>query len=156
MHMMFRVTTAAVVTAAALVSFSVSSWAADISVQNVWARASAGAVKNGAAFLTIQNTGASDDAVVSASTTVCDHAELHTHIKDGTVMRMRQVENIPVPAGQTVMLKPGGLHVMLMGLSHPLKEGETFPLTLTFEKAGSIETTATVQGPGAMGMHMAQ
>jgi copper(I)-binding protein len=82
---------------------------------------------------------------------VSDVAELHTHIKDGEVMRMRQVEDIPVKAGETVVLQPGGLHVMFMGLHEGLKEGQTFPLTLTFEKAGPVETTVTVGAAGAMG-----
>jgi copper(I)-binding protein len=131
--------------------FASPSWAGDITVSNGWTRASAGMARAGAAFLTITNSGSSDDRVLSASApSVTDVAELHTHIKEGDVMRMRRVEDIPVKAGETVTLQPGGLHVMFMGLKDSLKEGQTFPLTLTFEKAGPIETTITVGTVGAM------
>lgn len=69
----------------------------------------------------------------------------------GGVMKMRQVDGIDVPAGQMVTLKPGGYHIMLTGLTQPLKEGQTFPLTLTFAKAGSQDVVVTVQQVGAMG-----
>jgi copper(I)-binding protein len=140
----------AALTGAALFSSS-TAWAGDITVTDAWARASAGMARAGAAFLTITNSGSSDDRVIAAQAPVSDVAELHTHIKDGEVMRMRQVEDIPVKAGETVVLQPGGLHVMFMGLHEGLKEGQTFPLTLTFEKAGSVETTVTVGAAGAMG-----
>src|SRR5690606_10830983 len=85
------------------------------------------------------------------SSPVAETAELHTHIKDGEVMRMRPVEAIEVPAGGSVTLKPGGDHVMLMSLRAPLKEGETFPLTLIFEHRGSREVDVTVKSVGATG-----
>lgn len=139
-------------TLAAMVLGTAPAWAGDITVSNAWARASAGMARAGAAFLTITNNGSTEDRVISAQSPVSDRAELHTHIKDGDVMRMRQVEDIPVHAGQTVTLQPGGLHVMFMGLHDGFKEGESFPLTLTFEKAGPVETTVTILGAGAMGM----
>lgn len=132
--------------------------AADITVSHPWARASAMVAKAGAGFLTIQNTGASDDTLLSAQapTSVSAVTELHTHIKEGDVMKMRKVDSIPVPAGQTVTLQPGGLHVMLIDLAHPLTEGESFPLTLTFEKAGTVEVTMSVKGMGTMAPEMHQ
>jgi periplasmic copper chaperone A len=69
----------------------------------------------------------------------------------GMVMQMRPVAGIDIPAGQPVSLKPGGEHIMLLGLAQPLHEGQTFPLTLTFEKAGSRAVTVTVKKPGAAG-----
>lgn len=122
----------------------------DIAVQGAFARATPGAAKNGGAFMTITNKGKDADRLVAASSGVAKIAELHTHIKDGDVMKMRPVGQIDVPAGQTVTLQPGGLHVMLMELGQPLKEGGTFPLTLKFEKAGEVEVTVDVQGVGAM------
>lgn len=142
--------TMAALTGVALFSTS-SAWAGEMSVTDAWARASAGMARAGAAFVTITNSGSSDDRVIAAQAPVSDVAELHTHIKEGDVMRMRPVEDIPVKAGETVVLKPGGLHVMFMGLHEGLKEGQTFPLTLTFEKAGAVETTVTVGAAGAMG-----
>lgn len=75
--------------------------------------------------------------------------QLHTHIKDGEVMRMRQVEAIDVPAHGEVALKPGSYHVMFMKLKAPLKKGEKFPLELTFEKAGKVTIEMPVAGVGA-------
>jgi copper(I)-binding protein len=72
--------------------------------------------------------------------------DLHTHVRDGDVMRMREVPAIDIPAGQTVTLRPGGLHLMFMGLTRPLVEGESFPVTLTFEKAGSVTLDMAVTG----------
>jgi hypothetical protein len=123
----------------------------DITVEGPWARASAGPARAGAAFMTLNNAGAVDDKLIAASTDVSNKAELHTHIRDGEIMRMRPVDGIDVPAGGVANLQPGGLHVMLMGLKQPLKEGEAFPLTLTFEKAGEVTVEVMVMKAGAMG-----
>jgi copper(I)-binding protein len=124
----------------------------DLAVQGAFARATPGAARNGGAFMTIVNKGGQADTLIAASAPVAPTAELHTHIKDGDVMKMRAVEAIEVPAGGTVKLEPGGLHVMFMGLNAPLKEGQTFPLKLKFAKAGEVEVTVDVKGVGAMGM----
>lgn len=139
-----------VISAAAL-TLSLASAAQAVEITDAWARASAGMARAGAAFMTITNPGDTDDRVVSASAPISAVAELHTHIMDGDVMRMRQVPDIAVPAGETVTLQPGGLHVMFMKLDKPLEEGTTFPVTLTFEKAGEKTVTVTVKGAGAMG-----
>ncbi len=123
----------------------------DITVEAPWARASAGKAKAGAAFMTLNNAGATDDKLIKASADVSKKAELHTHIREGDIMRMRRVEAIDVPAGGVATLEPGGDHVMLMGLREPLKEGETFPLTLTFENAGEVTVEVMVMKAGAMG-----
>jgi copper(I)-binding protein len=117
----------------------------DIKIVHPWARASAGVANAGGAFFTIVNKGASDK-LLKASADVSNTVELHTHIKDGEVMRMRQVQDIDVAGGTETKLAPGGLHVMLIGLKAPLKEGATFPMTLTFEKAGSVTVEVQVQG----------
>jgi copper(I)-binding protein len=120
-----------------------------VQVEHPWARPSAG--QTGAVYMTIANTGPIDDRLVSAATPVADQAQLHTEINDKGIMKMRPVSAIDVkPRGQT-MLKPGGLHVMLVGLKQPLKVGESFPLTLTFEKAGKLDITVTVEKAAAMG-----
>ena len=124
--------------------------AADISVQDPFARASAGMAQAGAAFMTLKNTSAVNDQLVAASTPVSATAELHNHIKEGDVVRMRQVPSIEVPAGGSVALQPGGLHVMLLGLKQPLREGETFPLTLTFAHAGAVTVEVPVKSAGEM------
>lgn len=121
-----------------------------VAAEKAWARASAGKAANGGAFMTILNGGKEGDRLIAASADVSRKVELHTHINENGVMRMRQVDGIDVPAGKGVMLQPGSYHVMFMGLKNPLKEGEKFPLTLTFEKAGKQTVEVTVMGVGAM------
>lgn len=118
-------------------------------VGHPWARASAGAAPTGAAYLTIENRGAVADRLLAVETQASRRAELHTHLEENGVMKMREVEGgIELPAGATVALAPGGLHVMLMGLAAPLEEGARFPLTLVFEKAGRLEVEIAVEPMG--------
>lgn len=121
-----------------------------VQVANPWARASAGMTGAGAVYMTLSNPGAAADSLVAASSPIAATAELHTHIAEGDVMRMRPVDSIEVPAGETVELRPGGLHVMLMNLEAPLTRDETFPLTLSFATAGDVTVDVTVLAPGAM------
>jgi copper(I)-binding protein len=121
-----------------------------ITIGHPWARA-AGANANGAAFMTLRNAGQQPDRLLSATTPIARTVELHTHIRDGEVMRMRPVADIPLPAGQTVHLRPGGLHVMLIGLTEPLRQGATVPLTLRFERAGEVTVQLEIQAAGARG-----
>jgi len=122
-----------------------------IEVSLPWARATAPRMQAGAAFVTLYNTGSEDDRLIAAAAPVADVVELHTHLMDGDIMRMRPVDDIPLPAGETVRLKPGGLHIMMIGLTERLVEGTDFPLTLTFEKAGRLEITVPVEAIGAPG-----
>ena len=125
-----------------------------LTVEAAWARASAGAARAGAAYLRIANAGAEDDRLVGVSAPVAERVELHTHSMSDGVMRMRKVHAIPVPGGKSAELKPGGHHVMLIGLRAPLKEGETFPLTLIFDKAGTITVIVAVGSIAARGPRM--
>ncbi len=129
---------------------AVEARAADIMVSDAWARASAGMAKAGAAYMTVHNKGGAD-RLVGATADVGMKAELHTHIHDGGVMKMRRVEAVDIPADGMAVLEPGGDHVMFMGLKAPLKEGAMFPLTLTFEKAGDVTVQVHVGSAGAMG-----
>lgn len=122
-----------------------------LTVTDAWARATPGTSKVGAAYLAVSADGQSADKLVGVATPVAERAEIHTHIEDNGVMQMRQLESLDIAAGGTRKLAPGGDHIMLMGLKAPLSEGETFPLTLTFEKAGALVVTVTVTGVGAMG-----
>lgn len=124
---------------------------AGVKVTKPWARASAKMARAGAAYMTLENTAEMPDKLLSASTPVAAKAELHTHLKDGAVMRMREVQSIEVGPKATVRLQPGGLHVMLMNLKNPLEKGTNFPLTLVFEKAGAVTVDVTVEAAGAMG-----
>lgn len=122
----------------------------DIAVLEAWARATP--VKTGGAYLTLRNDGDAADRLVDASADIAEMAHLHQTIKENGVEKMRGVEGIDLPPHATVKLAPGGYHVMLMGLSKPLKAGERFPLKLTFEKAGTGTVTVSVKAAGASGM----
>lgn len=122
----------------------------DLRIEQPWARASIGQAKTGAAYLTLNNGGEAVDRLLSVATPAAKRAGLHTHLMDAGVMKMRPVEAIEVAPGAPTVLRPGGLHVMLMGLAAPLMEGESFPLTLTFEQAGAVEVEVRIQGIGAM------
>lgn len=153
-----RVTSAMFATFAFLTAASIGANAheatkAGVTVAHPWARATPGGATNGAAYLEIKAAAGVTDRLISASSPVAGRVELHTHIMDGNVMRMRRVENIALKPGSSVVLQPHGDHVMLMGLNAPLKEGDLLKLTLTFEKAGPIEVEATVESIGAKGPH---
>jgi len=120
-----------------------------LEVANAWARATPGKAENGAAYLTIQSP--TPDRLVAVSSPVAKKAELHTMSMEGMVMKMRPLAGLDIPAGQPVTLKPGGEHIMLEGLDAPLREGQSFPLTLTFDKAGTRTVTVAIEKPGAAG-----
>ena len=120
-----------------------------LTVGDPWARASAGPAKAGAAYVTITNGGAETDRLIAAATPAAKRAAVHTHMMDRGVMKMRPVEAVEVDPGEPTVFMPGGLHIMLMGLKAPLVEGDTFPLTLTFERSGIVEVRVRVLGVGA-------
>jgi periplasmic copper chaperone A len=105
----------------------------------------------GAGFMTIRNTGSTPDRLVAARSPAAGVMELHTHIRDGDVMRMRPVPAIELPAGQEVRLAPGGLHLMLIGLTQSLEPGGRVPVTLVFERAGEVTIQLAVEAAGARG-----
>lgn len=130
-------------------AFSAPALAAGLEVEQPWARPTNAA--NGAAYMTITNPGDTADRLVSAASDVAGKVELHTHTIDSEgVARMRPVEAIDVPAKGSASLAPGGLHVMLIGLHGPLTEGQPFPLTLSFEKAGRMTIEVAVEKKAAM------
>lgn len=122
--------------------------AGDLLIQHPWARPSLGKAPNGAVFMRIVNRGAKLDRLLSVETTASATAELHTHLHENGVMRMRHVEAIEVPAGGSVTLEPAGYHVMLLGVTKPLRSGFGVPLTLTFAEAGRVEVTAVITQQG--------
>ena len=117
---------------------------------NVWARATPQGAKTGAAYMTLVNQGQTDDRLIGVATPVAGEAQIHSMSLENGVMMLRPVPGIDVKAGATAMLKPGDYHVMLMDLKQPLIEGSSFPITLTFEKAGKVQVTAKIAGIGAM------
>lgn len=125
--------------------------AGSIRIDHPWSRATAPTAPAAGGFMALTNTGTTPDRLVSAASDIAETTELHTHINEGGVMRMRPVEDIAIPPGETVALRPGGLHVMFIGLRQPLAEGSRFPLTLTFEQAGTVTVEVGVEAAGAMG-----
>lgn len=124
--------------------------AGNIHVEQAQARATVGNQANGAAFITMENQGAAEDALVSAAAPVAEKVEIHNMTMDGDVMRMRAVERIDLKAGEKIEMKPGhGFHIMLMGLKKPLKAGESFPMQLRFRKAGKVQVTVKVMDTGS-------
>ncbi len=111
---------------------------------------------NGAVYMTLTNDSQNDDALVGAKTDVAKTVELHeTKMDENDVMQMQPVTTIPIQAGGSVTLKPGGLHVMLIGIQKEMAPGDKFSLTLTFEKAGPLTVEAEVrEGNVMMEPHM--
>jgi periplasmic copper chaperone A len=105
----------------------------------------AGEGATSAVYLTIDNAGSQADALVSASSAAAKAVELHEVKNEGGTMKMRPVQKIPLPAGGKVELKPGGYHVMLIGLTRDLKPGETVPVTLVFEHGAQLKIDAAVK-----------
>ena len=132
-----------------LLAGAASAQTGSLEIKNAWARATPGRAETGAAYLTIEPP--AGDRLTGVSTPVAGKAELHEMTMQGGVMKMRPLAAIDLPAGQTVDLKPGAIHIMLIGLKQPLQAGESFPLTLEFEKAGTREVNAAVGKAGAMG-----
>ena len=127
----------------------------DLHVGHPYARATAPGARAGGAYFTVENRGPQEDRLIAVASPVSAAAELHTMAMDGNVMRMRAVRAIDIPPGAQVALKPGGFHVMLLDLKQPLAVGEKIPLTLTFERAGTIEVTVNVESmtPAAPAAH---
>ena len=104
----------------------------------------------GGGFMKITNNGKTADRLVSASSPNAREVQMHTMSMEGGVMKMRQLKDgIVIPAGQTVELKPGSLHVMFMGIKAPFKKGSKIPATLKFKQAGSVKVQFTVQAVGS-------
>lgn len=116
-----------------------------IVVEGAWARPSPMMAGNGAAYMVIRNTGSVDDALIGVASDVAEMVEIHETTMEGGMAGMHSVEAIPVPAGGSISLEPGGYHVMLIGLKEQLQAGQTITLTLTFEKAGQITVQAEVR-----------
>lgn len=127
-----------------LMAAAVPAYAAQtVGVNNAWVRATAPGQKTAGAYLEL--TGVADSALVAVDSPLAAKAELHNMSMDGGVMRMRAVEKIDLPAGKTVKLAPGGLHVMLLDIKQAFKEGGKVPLTLTFRGAGGAQTTQKIE-----------
>lgn len=145
---------AAFLSLAALAAAAQDATLGALTVSHAWSRATPPAARTGGGYLTIANAGGTDDRLtgLAVDPSIADAAELHSMSMDNGVMRMRRVEDgLAVPAGKTVELSPGGLHIMLVGLKAPLKDGTRVPLTLTFDSAGTVTVDLAVGKIGATG-----
>jgi periplasmic copper chaperone A len=152
MRILVPVLLALALTAAALVSFALKAdgAAGGIVVTGAWARATPPGATTGALYVTIENRGGTTDRLLSVASPAAGSTMLHTTLEESGVSKMRESDGGIAP-GAVLQMKPGGTHVMLMGLASPLKEGETISLTLSFEKAGAMTVDAKVAGIGADG-----
>ena len=136
------------------IGFAQAQTPGSISIEKPFSRATPGGSKVGAGYMTITNKGNAADRLLSASSPAAGKVEIHEMTMQDGVMKMRELAGgLPIEAGKTASLAPGGYHLMLTDLKAPLKEGDLLELTLVFEKAGEIQVEATVEPLGAMGPH---
>jgi copper(I)-binding protein len=123
-----------------------------LKLTNLWTRATPSAAPTAIGFLTITNTGAEPDQLIAVSSPDAASGEFHKMSMENDIMKMRALPGgIEIPAGGTVKLAPGGLHLMFVTLKAPLTEGGKLPVTLTFEKAGKVDTFLHILPIGAKG-----
>jgi copper(I)-binding protein len=145
-----RLALAALVAILALPAFALDYKLGAIEIGHPWSRATPPTAESGGGYLVLKNTGTTPDRLIAVKSPAADRVEIHEMKMDGNIMRMREVEKgIEIPPGATVELKPGGFHVMFMGLKAPFAKEAKVPLTLVFEKAGSIDVDLMVQAMGA-------
>jgi periplasmic copper chaperone A len=129
--------------------FASQAWA-EVTVTEAWVRGTVPKQTATGAFMKLKST--EDVSLVNAASPAANIVEVHQMVMSGNVMAMRAIDDIPLPAGKTVELKPGGFHVMLMELVKPLNPGDKVPITLTFMgdkgKKTKVEVTAEVRAPG--------
>lgn len=124
-----------------------------LKIEHPWSRATAAGASVGVGFMVIVNSGKAD-ALVGASSPVAARVEMHSSSMEGGMMKMRQMQRIDLPAGGTVRLEPGVMHLMLIGLKQPLAEGSKVPLTLRFAAAGEQQVELKVESMGAQAKDM--
>ncbi|MEA2814308.1 MAG: periplasmic copper chaperone [Rhodospirillaceae bacterium] len=145
-----RLALAALVAVLALPALALDYKLGAIEIGQPWTRATPPTAESGGGYLVLKNTGTTPDRLIAVKSPAADKVEIHEMKMDGNIMRMREVEKgIEIPPGATVELKPGGFHVMFMGLKAPFAKEAKVPLTLVFEKAGSIDVDLMVQAMGA-------
>jgi copper(I)-binding protein len=122
-----------------LLAFAAAPAWAQIQVENAWSRATAPGVKIAAGYVVLRNRGTTPDRLVGVASSAARKVETHVTVRDGDIMRMREVAGYDIPAGGAMELKPGGAHLMFVDVRKPFKEGERIPVTLRFERAGEVQ-----------------
>ena len=120
-----------------LVLVAGSAWA-QVEIEKPWIRASAPGAKTAAGYMTIRNKSPQPDRLVGGASELAAKLETHVHLRDGDILRMREVKGYDIPARGSFELKPGGAHLMLVDIKRPLEEGDNVPVTLKFERAGEL------------------
>jgi periplasmic copper chaperone A len=150
LHVALTLLAVVAVTAPGRHAFASEFKAGNITVETPWSRATPGGAKVGAGYLTIKNNADAPDRLVSVTADIAGKTEIHQMSMTGGMMKMRELaDGLPVPAKGSVALEPSSYHLMFLDLRNPLKEGDTFKGTLTFEKAGAVPVTFEVMGIGA-------
>jgi len=117
----------------------------DLRIEHPYARPTPPGARTGAAYFSVRNAGRVPDRLIAATSSAARSVELHSMTMEGNLMKMRAITGIDIPAGGSVSLAGGGYHAMLVDLVKPLHAGDRVPLTLTFDKAGTIEVVANVE-----------
>ncbi len=130
----------------AAIALATPALAADIEIHDPYARTSSAMATSGAAFMVIHNHGTTPDRLIGAASPVAEKVELHTHKENaqGVMQMIHVAEGFDLPAGGEILMQRGGHHVMFLGLTAPLNQGDTVPVTLTFEKAGDVVVAVPV------------
>lgn len=124
---------------------------AQVQVENAWIRPTAPGAKVAAGYMVIRNSGATADKLVSASSPAAEKVETHVTVKDGEILRMREVKGYEIPAKSAFEAKPGGAHLMFVNIKAPMAQGQKVPAVLRFEKAGEVKVEFAVGQPAAAG-----
>jgi copper(I)-binding protein len=124
-----------------------------VEIDKPWVRATPPGAKIAAGYMTIRNKSGTQDRLVGASSPAAGRVETHVNIKDGEILRMREVKGYDIPAKGTFELKPGGAHLMLVDIKQPFKEGDKVPVTLRFERAGEVKVDFRVEPLAAAAPH---
>jgi len=125
--------------------FSINSFANDLTVSEQYLRATPPHAKNSAAFLTITNHTNNTIKLIAATSDIAKRVELHSHIKQDGMMKMRQVEAVQITANSSTSLQPGGYHIMFLGLNNNLFEGQSVKVTLYFDNGNELNIDAPVK-----------
>lgn len=124
-----------------------------IALEDPWSAATNPGATVAAGYVTIRNTGATDDRLLSATTPRAGRTELHEMSMDNGVMRMRPLSGVTIPAGGAATFAPSGMHIMFMDIDAPFADGTTIPVTLRFEHQGEVRAAFTVRARGGHGAH---
>ena len=126
---------------------------AQVEIEKPWTRATPPGAKMAVGYMIVRNKSASPDKLLSVTSPAAARVETHITVKDGDIVRMRQVKAYDVPANGTLHLRPGGAHLMFVDIRRPFKDGETIPATLRFEKAGEVKIELQVGRPDSAHKH---